>query len=258
MDRALRDCLDALHDGRALQDVLRRHPGRRDEMIAMLQLSVDLQQLQAPAPDPAFRLRARNRMLASARRGRSLSRLPVTYARRLRPVLYGVAGAAAAVAIVAGGASAAAQTVPGEPLYPLKTAVEGIELRLTLDPTASAHLRLEFAQRRLAEAQRLASIGRVPEAVQMVDLYAATLSADAGDQASAAGQAAADQELQRLAGSLNASGQRQAAVSIERAKAHLDQAMASRQSRPTGPSQATGPAKPAAGRPGAATGAKAR
>src|SRR5438874_12218229 len=54
-----------MDEKRNLQDVLRRHPADRNELIALLRLSVDLGRLGGPTADPAFRLRARNRMLAS-------------------------------------------------------------------------------------------------------------------------------------------------------------------------------------------------
>lgn len=233
MDRALDECLSALHDGRALQDVLRRYPGRREDLIALLQLSLDLQQVRPPAPETVFRLRARNRMLAAAQRGRSLPRAPFTLVRRLRPVLVGMAGVAAAAALSYGGlTTAAAGSLPGEPLYTVKTAAEGIQLRLTLDPAANTHLQFRFAQRRLDEAQRLARLGRVPEAVRLVDVYATVLSADASDREAAAGQQAADEQLRRLAGDLSAAGDSQAASSVDRARTHLDEEMAKRNSQP--------------------------
>lgn len=233
MDRALDECLSALHDGRALQDVLRRHPGRREDLIALLQLSLDLQQVRPPAPETAFRLRARNRMLAAAQRGRSLPSAPFTLVRRLRPVLVGMAAVAAAAALSVGGlTTAAAGSLPGEPLYAVKTTAEGIQLRLTLDPVANTHLQLQFAQRRLDEAQRLARLGRVSEAVRLVDVYATLLSADASDREAAAGRQAADEQLLRLAGVLSAAGDSQAALTVDRARTHLDEEMAKRESQP--------------------------
>src|SRR2546425_7883989 len=59
-------CLDALRDGRSLHRVLQRSPAERDELIDLLRVSTDVAQLQRPAPDPAFKLRTRNLMLAVA------------------------------------------------------------------------------------------------------------------------------------------------------------------------------------------------
>ena len=71
LTRPLQECLAAMDDKHNLQDVLRRYPADRDELIGLLRLSVDLGSLEAPAADPAFRLRARNRMLAAVAHVRS-------------------------------------------------------------------------------------------------------------------------------------------------------------------------------------------
>lgn len=256
MERALEECLEALNDGRALQDVLRRRPRQREDLIAMLQLSLDLSQLRSPAPENSFRLRARNRMLAAAQRGRSLRRAPLRLALRLRPVLVAVAGVVTAAALSTGGLTAAAgQSLPGEPLYAVKTAVESVELSLTFDPRANASLRLQFAQRRLEEAERLARLGRTQEAVRLADVYASALSADAFDRDLEAGQKAADEALARLAGTLSAAGDSQAAARVDQTRGHLDQAMASRKAHPAQAEPAkgdhAGQGAAAGGRPGA-------
>ena len=65
LTQPLEECLRAMGEKRNLQEVLRRYPTERDHLIELLRLSVDLGGLapSSPAADPAFRLRARNRML---------------------------------------------------------------------------------------------------------------------------------------------------------------------------------------------------
>src|SRR5690348_6903776 len=115
-----------MDDRHNLQEVLRRYPADRDELIALLRLSVDLGGLEAPAADPAFRLRARNRMLAAAaslRQGRSrnpLRALP-------RPALRLAFAAGVVAALLVGGLTAAAASdgsLPGDPLYTVKLGAE--------------------------------------------------------------------------------------------------------------------------------------
>src|SRR3989475_9744239 len=100
LTRPLQECLAAMDDKHNLQEVLRRNPADRDELIGLLRLSVDLGALEAPAADPAFRLRARNRMLAAAahrrraRRGDPPAAPPrpgvrLAYAGALAPALLG-------------------------------------------------------------------------------------------------------------------------------------------------------------------------
>ena len=237
----LQECLTALDDKRNLQAVLRRYPADRDELIALLQLSVDLGGLEAPAADPTFRLRARNRMLAAAadrrrsRRWNPLAALP-------RPVVRVAYAGALAAALLVGGLTAAAasnNSLPGDPLYVVKLGVERAQLATTLDSAARARLQLQFADVRLAEAQRLFAAGRVKEGVRGVAQYdtavtqfnrsiaASTLGSSAADDLSRVVDdraARADASLKELAGSLAAGGDAEAAAAVARTQSHVDQA----------------------------------
>ncbi len=70
--------------------------------------------------------------------------------------------AAAITAILLGGAavSASASALPGEILYPVKRAVERIELIIHHDPASQTRLHLQFAQRRLTELSALQAMRR--------------------------------------------------------------------------------------------------
>ncbi len=245
--RMLDDCLEALREQRNLPAVLRRYPDQRGELVSLLRLSVQLSELSpAPASDPAFRLRARNQMLALAARRRAGRWTPSGMARRFsaRPGLRLALGGAVATAVALGGlTAAAADSLPGQPLYGYKTGLEQLQLALTLDPNANARLRLSFAERRLEEAQQLIAKGQVAEGVRLVDQYdsdvgradqsladAAINERDAGAIASFLGdrQAQADARLQALTGSLESGGDAQAATAVARARSHADGALAAR------------------------------
>ena len=55
------------------------------------------------------------------------------------------------VSLGIGTAVSALQSVPGQPIYPLKKIVENIQLKLTSDPSARANLQIQFATNRLNE-----------------------------------------------------------------------------------------------------------
>jgi hypothetical protein len=79
--------------------------------------------------------------------------------------------AAIGVALMAGSAVAASNgSLPGQLLYPVKRAVEKIDLAFHRDPASRARLHLEFAERRLEELQSLLALRR---AGQNVDIGAA-------------------------------------------------------------------------------------
>src|SRR6202165_4673160 len=241
LTRPLQECLAAMDDKHNLQDVLRRYPADRDELIALLRLSVDLGGLEAPAAGPAFRRRSRNRMLAAAahrrqaRRWNPLAALP-------RPVVRVAYAAALAVALVVGGvtvAAASGNSLPGDPLYGVKLGIERAQLATTFDSAAKARLELQFADTRLAEAPPLFAAGRGAGGVGGVAQYdtavtqfnrsiagttldtraVADLSRLADDRA-----AHADASLKELAGTLAAGGDPEAAAAGTRTQSHVDQA----------------------------------
>jgi hypothetical protein len=265
LSRALQECLAAMDEKRDLHQVLRRYPNDREELIALLRLSVDLGGLGAPPADPAFRLRARNTMLAAAvrrrehRRWNPLAMLP-------RPAMRLVAAGAVAIALVAGGLGAAAASsasLPGDPLYAVKLGIEHAQLATTFDTAARARLQLHFADVRLDEAQRLFTVGRVQDGVRLVGQYdaevaqfkrsivATSLDTQARDDLSrilADRQARADASLKALAGSLAAGGNSEAAAAVTRTQSHVDQALggskADLQAHPAGTAAGPGEAKP--------------
>jgi uncharacterized protein DUF5667 len=237
----LQECLDAMDDKRNLQDVLRRYPAERNELIALLRLSVDLGRLGAPTADPAFRLRTRNRMLASAlhrRRGRWQRR--ITLPRPVRPLVFAGACLAALMLASLTAAAASGDSLPGDPLYSIKLGVERAQLATTFDSGARARLQLHFADVRLDEAQRLFALGRAEDGIRVIDQYdsavtqfnlsiaASALDLRTVDDLSRLTddrEARADASLRQLAGSLAASGDRETAAAVRRTQSHVDQTL---------------------------------
>jgi uncharacterized protein DUF5667 len=98
-------------------------------------------------------------------RGRLMSEAVVVLARRpsrfsfpamvpiLRPAF---ATAAILILVLAGATSAAASSLPGDPLYALKRAGEDVRLALTFDDVARTQLLSEFTDRRLEELADIA------------------------------------------------------------------------------------------------------
>jgi Domain of unknown function (DUF5667) len=233
----LQECLAAMEERRNLQDLLRRYAPDREELVALLRLSVDVGSLGAPQADPGLRLRVRNRMLAAAADRRRRRTFPALG----RPVFRFAAAAAVVVGLMAGSLTAVAasgKSLPGDPLYPVKLGVERVQLATTFDGSARARLQLHFVDVRLDEAQRLFALGRVKEGVRLMDQYdsavtdfnrslavmaldtraANDLSRSVDDR-----EARADASLKQLAGSLTASGDHAGAAAVARTQSHVDQ-----------------------------------
>jgi uncharacterized protein DUF5667 len=262
----LQECLEAV-EKRNLPEVLRRYPGDRDELVALLRLSVDLSGLGAPAADPAFRLRARNQMLAAAARQRQARRWNPLRSWPRPAVRLAFAGALVAALLVGGLTAVAASdgSLPGDPLYAVKLGTEQAQLSLTFNPAERARLQLHFAELRLQEAQRLFAAGRKADGMRLVSQYDAAValfdrsvaSSALDNQASSAltrylteRQAHADASLDAMAGSLSAGGDAQSAAIVTKTHAHVDQAFNGSkhdlQAR-SSDHQDTRPAKPAQG-----------
>jgi len=242
LSRPLEECLQAMKEKRNLQDVLRRYPSDREELIGLLRLSVDLGSLGAPAADPAFRLRARNRMLAVAAQRRQVQRRN-PFAGLPRPVVRLSLAGAFAVALLVGGltaASASDRSLPGDPLYGVKLEIERVQLAATFDSTARARLQLHFADVRLNEAQRLYAMGRQQDAVRLVGQYDAAVSQFTRSVATSTfdaravselsrlveeRQAQADASLNALAGSFSQRGDSEGAAAVARTRTHVDEAL---------------------------------
>ncbi|MGH2471327.1 MAG: DUF5667 domain-containing protein [Candidatus Limnocylindria bacterium] len=95
-------------------------------------------------------------------RGRLMSEAVVVLARRqsrfslpalLRPAL---GAAAALVLVLAGATSAAASSLPGDALYPVKRASEDVRVALTFDAFARTQLLSELTDRRIEELAEIA------------------------------------------------------------------------------------------------------
>ncbi len=270
LTKPLQECLAAMDDKHNLQEVLRRYPAERDELISLLRLSVDLGALEAPAADPAFRLRARNRMLAAAahrrqaRRWNPLAAMP-------RPLIRVAYAGGLAAALLVGGlttAAASANSLPGDPLYGVKLGVEQAQIATTFDSAARARLELQFADLRLAEAQRLFAAGRVKDGVRGMAQYDTavtqfnqsiagtaldTRAADDLSQILDDRAARADASLKELAGSLAADGNTEAAAAVARTQSHVDQSWRGSQrdlqSRGSASQRGDHQPKPAGGQP---------
>lgn len=109
--------------------------------------------LERPAMREQFRRELRGRLMSEAvtilapRRGRFF--FPVM----LRPA---VAAMAVLVLVLAGATSAAASSLPGDPLYALKRATEDVRVALTFDDVARTQLLSELTDRRLEELTEIA------------------------------------------------------------------------------------------------------
>ncbi len=173
LDRILAHCLEEIDAGRlTMEACLERYPAHREELERLLTAALALRQAPYVEPSPAFRSSTRRRLLARLparphavrRPARSRWQGLLPRARR-RPALAWVALALLAIILLTGTgvAYASSSALPGDALYPLKTGLEDLRVKLTPQGPAALELRLSLAERRLSEAQALSATGRYEE-----------------------------------------------------------------------------------------------
>ena len=190
LDELLARCLEDIQAGRStVEACLARYPAQRAELEALLRTAQWVAQAEAARPDPAFRAAAKTRLLnriraegsARDRGGAAMWAGVVTWggfprlwgwmrtlwmaqqAHRSFAMVWSLAWMILAFFVGGGGvAYASTQALPDDTLYPVKLAVEEVQL-LFADTDEDVQLHLAFAQRRLDEAQAMAREGRVQD-----------------------------------------------------------------------------------------------
>jgi hypothetical protein len=109
--------------------------------------------LERPGMRAQFRKELRGRLMSEAVAVHAPQPRRFSFPMILRPAL---AAAAILVLVFAGATSAAASSLPGDPLYAVKRAGENVRLALTLDDVARTQLLSELTDRRLEELAEIA------------------------------------------------------------------------------------------------------
>ena len=171
---ALNDCLERLKRGESVYSCLRRYPDLTDELEPLLEVAVaTMRAAESAAPSPSAKARGfarfsealdarANAPSAPPRRRRFRWRMPAFGFGLPAPLARPLAVAILCVVVFAtgiGATSAAAGSVPGEPLYWVKTARESIEQRIPRSDTGRANYQARLAHTRADEAQALMSRG---------------------------------------------------------------------------------------------------
>lgn len=146
-----------------MEECLEKYPEIADELHAFLGLAAEVQ-AQRAVPSAEFKSRSRLYLsleMDKSSRGKSgsvrgwLKPLVVVS----RPVF--ILSIIACIILVSGTSVLAAQSsLPGEPLYPVKTFTENVQLVLAVSPEARAKKNLELAEKRVEEMVTLSKQGK--------------------------------------------------------------------------------------------------
>lgn len=226
LERLLSRGIAFLADGNAIEhymgqeDVQGLPSAEQQELRQLLGISAGLLRLrQVAVPPPTARAANRAHFLGEAVQRKEAERPPAAPRRlrlpaRLQRGLMGLA-LTLAILVVAGGSvvSAAAGSLPGSPLYPLKLTVEDARVSFATSPPARARLYIRFADQRTTEMVRLAEAGLAADA-QVVARLARQLQG-ALDAAAASGGDAQRLLLQQMIEANRAQRERLSGASAE-------------------------------------------
>ena len=167
---ALNDCLDRLVKGEDIHGCLRRYPELAGELEPLLHVALaTINAAEEVKPDP--QARARNFLRFSEavqqRSARPKSRVSWFQFRWLpvaRPIAVGLASILVFVMGAGVATAASSESVPGEPLYWVKTTKENVEGRLPRSDDGRANFEAGLAQVRGNELSKLIERGQFTRA----------------------------------------------------------------------------------------------
>ena len=170
-DNILDECLERiLVRGETVEQCLGRYPELADELKPLLQTALSTKETLAIKPRPEFRDRARYQMQTALRemeekRQRRFSLFS------WQPRWATVAITALLVLVLGGGSTVAAagNSLPDQPLYPVKLATEKVRIAVTFSRLGKAELYVQLADERVNEVIAMAEKGQIEKMEQTAE-----------------------------------------------------------------------------------------
>ena len=158
------ECLECLRQGRSLEECLERHPEEAAELEPILRVAVSVRSDLAADLPVAARTRMKSQLLAEWDRQHQPRRWNLDLS-SLLPRLGNFPRVAFATAILVlalalgglGTNTAAANTVPGDMLYPVKEFREGVRLWFARSPEAKVEMYTSLVKQRVDEVSKMAA-----------------------------------------------------------------------------------------------------
>jgi len=161
MNKKFNDILDIcleriIFKGETVEKCLESYPTLSEELEPLLRAALSASDIFSVEPRPAFKQAAKARLLSTIATKEEIEekrRLPSWHWQRR----WAVAFSLALVLLIASGSIVTASTssLPGDTLYPLKTAAEKVQAFFTFGDDAKANLHMKLAERRIEEINLL-------------------------------------------------------------------------------------------------------
>ena len=160
----VQECLELLRQGRSLEECLERYPEEAGELEPILRTALSVRSDLAADLPLTTRTRMKGRVLAEWDRRhqprRWNLRLPSLFPRLALFPRWAFVTAALVLALALGGLgtdTAAANTVPGDALYPVKEFRESVQLWFARSPEAKVEMYTSFVKERVEEVKKIAA-----------------------------------------------------------------------------------------------------
>lgn len=154
-------CLQALEQGQPIEAILARYPEQARNLAPLLRAAQSGRAMADTLRVPsAARARSRARFLERAKHLRTTPVSPIARLPRIGWAWGSLAVILVLLMSLVVTTLASAQALPGQPLYPVKRAVEAVQFNLTTEPGARLSLAETLDQKRAAEVQALIKQGR--------------------------------------------------------------------------------------------------
>lgn len=162
----LDECLSRVLAGESIEQCLADHAELADRLEPLLRAASSTAAHFRVQPRPEFKAELRQQLL---------SKIPAPKPRRgWLPLLrwsprWALALSFLLVLLLAGGSTVAASvnSLPDQPLYPVKLATERVQLAFAFSPVSQAKLEAKFADRRVAELSQMAQRGKLTKAEEV-------------------------------------------------------------------------------------------
>lgn len=167
------ECVGRLAGGERVDECVQRYPEYREELVPLLEVAAATMGAASSAVyRPESKARGLSRLTTelahSGVRKRPWYAMPSWSQIAARPVVLGLVAALVTTGMAVGTGMASSDSVPGEPLYWIKSRTENISLILPQSDMSRAQAHARLANERVREIERLANKGRLDDAERHV------------------------------------------------------------------------------------------
>ena len=152
--------MERMFAGEDIESCLRDYPRLADELRPLLKIALNIENLPKPEPDPDALARAIAKVRTSYMAKKPKRKISIKRHVILRPAF--VRAALAILIVLTLGITSvyvSADSLPGNPLYPIKILTEKIHYAVTFNDQGKAELHLVFADRRTYEFASIFEVG---------------------------------------------------------------------------------------------------